>query len=725
MIQPPQTGSVALAAQAAVSLVERPIEEAGKHYTTISTTFVLACLYAGITVASTTHKMLLLGASLPLPILNVPIPLIGFYLVAPLVVFSLHAHLLLQNHVLDRRLIDSRTAALGDDKDFFLYPALPVLRHALKFEEVWVSRFVREGLFAINVVLPLSVLCLTQYKFLPYHDSWVTFWHQLLITADLAAIWYFLAVLPSRGRRRRWWPISWRWGALVATGFVLFYSFVLAVVPGTWLEIWTGKHWLAGRLQRNLELPGETLIYKWPEPELMAAAETAKENWEEAFFRHAVGADLAGRDLRGADFEGAKLFKAKLQGADLTGAYMERADLRGAVLSPIGVSSLILNQERGTRKSREIKEECRKKNFRPTRLNGAKLRNARFKDATLIMASLSQADLRDAYLAGVELTCADLTWSLLQGSNLRGGELSFASIGGADLTSAQAFGATFDHAYLSAASLDGIDATAASFMSAHLEGAQLSQAKLQGADFSGAVLLGSDSRLTRLQGAKALSLEAMDLRGAHLAGIGGTNALGLTDLRFVELGSEPEWEEMSLENISRWVEEIRRWLQESLPESSDQEIDSVQHRIEDAERRRGAPPSAPLGPLLVDSTEVSRNLGALYLDSDQNFVVNSDHFSGTTWNEALFHKELAAKLLQEACTSQPLGVTVTLRAAGEYSPGDLEFDLELARQLLVKLRDPECKSLRGVLASQRFGHLKRQIEWRLQKQARAEEELRQ
>ncbi len=732
MGQPPPTGSsVAPASQAAVSLVEKPIEDAGKHHTSITTTFMLACLYAGITVASTTHKMLLLGASLPLPILNVPIPLVGFYLVAPLVVFSLHAHLLLQNHVLGRRLRDPRTEALGDDKDFFLFPALPVLRHALKSEEVWVSRFVREGLFAIHVVLPLSVLCLTQYKFLPYHDPWVTFWHQFLITADLAALWYFLGWLPSRSSTRRWWSINWRWGAVLATGLVVLYSFVLAIVPGTWIEVWTGKHWLADWLPRNLKLPRETLIVDWPEPELLAAAETTGEDRDEAFFRHAVGADLAGRDLRGANFEWAKLFKANLQGADLTGADMEGANLRGAVLTPMGVSSSILNQERGGLKSREIWEECRKARFRPTRLDGAKLKKARFKDAKLIMASLSRADLKGAYLAGVELTCADLTWALLQNSNLRGGELSYASIEGADLTGAQAFGATFDHAFLSATSLDRIEANAASFASAHLEGAQLTQAKLQGAEFNGADLFGSDFRLASLQGAKALSLAAIDLRGAHLGGVDGTVVLGLTDLRFVELDSEPEWPKMSEgvmsqeERISKWVEEMRKWVSKNLPESSDQEIGIVQHRIEDAERRRGAPPGARLGTLLIDSMAVSRNLGALHLDADQNVAVDSRHFAGATWNEAVFHRELAARLLREACTSQALAVTATLRAAGEHGPRDREFDLELARQLLVKLRDPECRLLRQVSVSQRFGHLKRQIEWRLRRQGRAEEELHQ
>lgn len=733
MAQPPPTRSVAPAPQAAISLVEKPIEDAGKHYTAISTTFVFACLYAGVTVASTTHKMLLLGASLPLPILNVPIPLVGFYLVAPLVVFSLHAHLLLQNHVLDRRLRDSRTEALGHDKDFFLFPALPVLRHALSSEEVWVSRFVREGLFAINAVLPLSVLCLTQYKFLPYHDPWVTFWHQLLISADLAALWYFLGVLPSRGLTRRWWPINWRWGALLATGLVVIYSFVLAVVPGTWIEVWTGKHWLAGRLPRNLKLPGETLIGDSPKPELLAAAETAGEDREEAFFRHAVGADLEGRDLRGAEFDGAKLFKANLKGADLSGAYLEGANLRGAVLAPIGVTSSTLNMERGVLKSREIAEDCRKRDCRPTRLNRAKLRNACFKGATLIMASLSNADLRNTYLAGVELTYADLTWSRLQGSDLRGGELSHASIEGANLSNAKAFGVNFDHAVLSAASLYGIDATAASFVSAHLRGTQLTRANLQGADFNGAVLIGGDFRLARLQAAKALSFEALDVRGAFLAGVDGVNALGLTDLRFVELSSEPEWAERSEtemseekegqeERIRKRAEERRKWVRENLPESSGQEIGIVQQRIENAERTRSEPPRARLGALLADSAFKLRNLGALHLDAEQNLAVESGHFTDPSWNEGVFHRELAARLLHEACTSQALAVTVTLRAAGELDPGDREFDLELARQVLVKLRDPECRSLRDVSVSQRFGHLKGQIEWRLRKQARAEEE---
>jgi hypothetical protein len=81
-----------------------------------------------------------------------------------------------------------------------------------------------------------------------------------------------------------------------------------------------------------------------------------------------------------------------------------------------------------------------------------------------------------------------------------------------------------------------------------------------------------------------------------------------------------------------------------------------------------------------------------------------------TWNEAEFHRELAADLLDRACSSSALAAALARRAAGESSPGDLEFDLELANQLLQ--RQSQCKALQEI-----DGSIKRQISWRVRRGA--------
>jgi len=683
-----------------VNLVAKTFEDGGKHYTTISITFLLACLYVLITVASTSHQDLLLGATPKLPILDVSIPLQGFYIVAPILILVLHLHLLLQSHVLVKRLRHPRIAELGGDESFFLFPALPVLLEVLKPRESWVARFVWIALWVTNVLLPLVLFCLTQATFLPYHSFWITLCHQVFVVVDLVIAWCFLVVLfPSRERQGIWWRISKLTGGVV-TVLVLLYSFVLAVVPGTWIEIWTGKHKLvelvAEVVPRNLEFRG-----------------------------NAKGASLAGRDLRGADLEGADLRKADLRGADLTGAILESADLREANLGPEEVKTPILTQERGVQKVKAIEEEIRKGVFKPARLNNANLKSARLEGASLLLSNLSQADLRKAHLKGVEMTGASLRYVLLQETDLAGVELSLARMEGADLTGAHAEGTTFDHASLSGASLNQADASAASFVSANLEGVRLTEAVLKAANFDGADLVGADFRRASLQGSSSLQLEATDLRGAHLGGICKTSVFGLTDFRAADLEflSDQEWQK------------LRQEIGQKLKGRAEGEIEAVLDRIDEAALRKSSMQALIncLGTLL-SSPAAQRNLGFLKLDVDRNVIVEEEP-AASTWNEAAFHKELAARLLEKTCSSVGLARTITLRAAGgfpppkngtvspggmeSFGPGDLDLDLELAKQLLVKFRDPNCKAFRNLPS-----HVKQHIAWRLRKHARTEEERR-
>src|SRR5262249_39613734 len=62
---------------------------------------LLACLYSWLTIATTTDVRLLTNsASSPLPLVGTEIPIVGFYIVAPLILFSfyLYCHLYLQRY---------------------------------------------------------------------------------------------------------------------------------------------------------------------------------------------------------------------------------------------------------------------------------------------------------------------------------------------------------------------------------------------------------------------------------------------------------------------------------------------------------------------------------------------------------------------------------------------------------------------------------------------------
>lgn len=85
----------------AENLVEAA-SDGGRHVRNVYVTFLLLCTYIGVIIGSTTHEQLLRVDSVTLPILNVGLPIVGFYLFVPWLLIILHFNLLLQLYFLSR-----------------------------------------------------------------------------------------------------------------------------------------------------------------------------------------------------------------------------------------------------------------------------------------------------------------------------------------------------------------------------------------------------------------------------------------------------------------------------------------------------------------------------------------------------------------------------------------------------------------------------------------------
>jgi uncharacterized protein YjbI with pentapeptide repeats len=561
---------------------------------------------------------------------------------------------------------------LGGDEDLLLFPSLPFL------DNLWHDRrgfafLVSTALSSSGIALPLGVFCYAQYKFVPYHSVWITLWHQILIAADLLLLWYFLVLIPKRGLGRVGVSIL-----LVLSGLVLFFSLFMAICPRTWIE----KIWMpfppATLLTRDLRLADEPLILEPPSPDLLAAMEEEKDQDRMTVLGEFYpGVRLARRDLRDANLEGAKLFGADLRGADLRGASLAGADLRRAMLAPLGESAL-MHERRGVQKSSQVsRHTCGTGGLICTLLEETDLRGADLTGSNLILARMRGADLRGAQLRRVELTKADLREAHLEGAVLDEAELSHARLDHAQADRVMLRHAVLAYASLTNASLRNVRAGGAVFLEARMEGAQLTEARLRGSEFRNARLAGSDFRGASLQGAKSLTLEAVDLRGAHLGGACKLDFVKLTDLRNVDF--------YSAANPELDVDAQANCLGAATKE----------HRLLLYDEARGGPLNG--WPSLAEQ--------------------------GTKpgWNEAEFHSQLATRLLDLVCSpatkpeeAEGLALSVFRRAAGEQNPGDLSLDLELARQLSRRLEARKaCPRLQKVDESR-----KRRIAWRLRRAER-------
>lgn len=420
-----------------------------------------ACFYSWLTIATTTDANLITNrASSPLPVIQTSIPIVGFYVVAPLlllcVYFYFHFYLQkLWEELGSLPAIFPEGRRLHERSDPWLLNDL-VRSHVrlLKSGRPFMSYFQQ----AISIMLawwlvPVTLL-LFWGRYLPRHDFyWTTLQTVLLASSITAAVFlYRLAAATLRGAERP--SFSWksalkmfpRYTALgtflaIWSAFMVISVGAIGGVPPGQKPWWrNGASGLWGWVPRVMDL-----THYSPFANLKSADVSIKPaNWtgkDEKELDLVKGADLAGTDLRYAQARGAFLVKADLGPAGgLSDTRLEGADLSYS--------------------------DLRQANLMRAHLDGARV----------IFADLTGAHLNGAYLSGTHLS-----WAHLNGAELDGANLSRANLVGADLTGADLSGANLSRARLIKSHLNSAKMSA-NLTAALLRGADLTKADLTGAD---------------------------------------------------------------------------------------------------------------------------------------------------------------------------------------------------------------------------------------------------
>ncbi len=428
--------------------------------------YLFVLLYLGIAAGAVTHADLLLQAPVKLPFLNIELPLLAFFFLAPLLLLLTHAYTLVHLVLLARRVAQFNAIEGLSESGRRRLPSNIFVQFLGAPEE---DRYFGFGmllaaiLWMTLVVAPIALYLLIEIQFLPYHSPWITWTSRVALILDVGLLWWlWRKILGTRARlrRARAWKtvIKMTFGALL-TPVVVLFALAVATIPREWQQdhlpaksalTWARERLFDGGVDRitrhRTSLFSNTLVL--PEFNIYEALkidDPKKVEWKQTLI------DLRGRDLNGAIFETAILKKADFAGAQLQGASLIAAQLQGASL------------------------------------NWAQLQGA----------SLGFAQHQGASLAGAQLQGASLSLTQLQGASLIGAQLQGASLNGAQLQ-----GASLDYAQLQGASLDGAQLEGASLVQAQLQGASLDSAQLQGASLDGAQLQGVslfDTALWRAQ----------------------------------------------------------------------------------------------------------------------------------------------------------------------------------------------------------------------------------
>jgi uncharacterized protein YjbI with pentapeptide repeats len=431
-----------------------------------------ACLYCWLTIATTTDVNLITNrASSPLPIIQTSIPIVGFYVVAPLLLLCVYFYFQFYLQKLweelgflpaifpDGRPLHTKVDPwLLNDLVRAHLPMLNANRPFLSYFQLWIS-----------VLLAWWVVPATMFlfwgRYLRRHE-WIgtTFHVALLVISSVAAIClYRLGVATLRGSERR--AFTWKGTLTSRRGYltaafalvagVAFGLLSLGAIQGVRsskpifgiralrterpIHFWAGSGGVSTWVPRFMGFIGYPPFANLTDAEVSQK----KPNWTKngKDLDSVVGSQLSGANLRyasarGAFLAAANLFQADLRGADLNGADLSGADLESAKLTS---ANLWLADLRG---ASLISTDLSDADLSGADLNGAKLTGAHLAGASLRDADLSGADLSrttltgdlyDAILAGADLNQSDLSTANLQHADLSRANLTDAALGGADL----------------------------------------------------------------------------------------------------------------------------------------------------------------------------------------------------------------------------------------------------------------------------------------------------
>ena len=511
-----------------VKLALESANDSARHFRTVYSFYLFFALYFLINVLVTDQELLFREGHIQMPIVNVSVPVVRFFIVSPLVLLILHLNLLIQALFLSKKiaLYSLELARFGGSEksnrealdSLFPMPLVYLIANSYKNKSmIWLLGTV---VFISIAILPITILIFSQVQFLPYQNENFTWIHRITVLVDIGMlcwIWPHIT-LPNKSWRDGYRKIGYRNLFLATMILSVLFTFAFYVTGGGISRLLPEAldNRLSTYYKRNFDLSTKVLVSEEPAPVLLSAHYSAEcipkigedcnsriiKPESEFWCKQAKPLILNKRILKGAILSNTILCAVKLEDADLTGAKLKDANMNEAYLFKANLTKADLT-EANLSEANLSEANLTRADLSEANLTEADLTRADLTEANLTEADLSGADLVEANLFGADLEYADLTEADLFGANL-----SEANLFGADLAEANLFGADLEYADLTEADLFGADLVLANLTEANLTRADLTEADLAEANLTRADLTGAD-----LSGA---DLDEADLTGANL-----------------------------------------------------------------------------------------------------------------------------------------------------------------------------------------------------------------
>ncbi|MFN0199928.1 MAG: pentapeptide repeat-containing protein, partial [Bacteroidia bacterium] len=470
---------------------------------TLSLTFIAFLIYALIAVGSTTDLMLLIpDTPLNLPIININLPLVPFYVILPIFIFGLHLNLLI-NLLEHRRKLYRWHKIIEDarqDVDKAVEWLQPFLfNQALMKGSNTIDHIAEKILTEVSAYfLPLFLLLFIQFRFSDYQYFSVTAIHSVIFILDAGLIFYYRALIQAKNQSNNkafqlnwengflhfillerlvvrvvnlWEWIKWKfskqkptspyksksklainWFGFFSTPvfwFTMMYSVLNAAIVGCCTSHDVNPKLLSFLTSHNcwywvykpyLDVHGATLVKKAPPDNMIAEVRKNSIDSSDVI-------DLWVKTSEGIDFSNRCFRWANFSGCKLFGAIFNDAQLQGANLNNAQLQAAIFL----------------KANFQGCDLYDAELQGARMNGAQLQGVDMNHAQLQGIYLTGAKLWGASLQGVQFLGANLIGTQFQGADLKGGQFKETNLMGAQLQGAYLAETLFEGVYLEEASF----------------------------------------------------------------------------------------------------------------------------------------------------------------------------------------------------------------------------------------------------------------------
>ena len=201
--------------------IRKTVEDAAAVSAGFWLSYLFVLFYIAIAAGAVTHKDLLLENPVKLPFLNVELPLVAFFVLAPILFIVSHAYTLVHFVMLGAK------AGVYDAELRAQHRDAPETREGLRRQlpsNIFVQLLagpedIRKGALGLIlkaiawislVIGPVLLLLLIQAQFLPYHLEWVTWVQRFAVVADVSLLW---ALWPAvlNGNSEIKWPPFWHY----------------------------------------------------------------------------------------------------------------------------------------------------------------------------------------------------------------------------------------------------------------------------------------------------------------------------------------------------------------------------------------------------------------------------------------------------------------------------------------------------------------------------------